>query len=87
MTYDPIAIGLVAGWALAAVVWWKWRRMRRSYQKSLEAFATLLVESTAAPKGPTPHQKAAETKKQKRLAEMRAHREAMLLDIARRMGC
>jgi hypothetical protein len=61
---------LATAWAIAVTL--SRLRWRKSYRAALAAFSTL-----AAPRGPTPHQKSAATRKANRLAEMRRHRLAL----------
>lgn len=76
----PFLIGAaVLGWALACAMllwarmwqglWWKSQRHVSHLEKTLSR--------------QTPHQKAAETKRRKAIAEARQHREAMQADIQR----
>jgi hypothetical protein len=70
----------VTGWALACAYMLKARKWEISYRGALRQYEGLL----SAAKAPTPHQKAAETKRRKRIDEMRAKRLAMEADISRR---
>lgn len=67
------------GWALACAYMLKSRKWERSYRGALRQYEGLL----SAMKAPTPHQKAAETRRRKRIEDMRKHRLEMEMAIAR----
>ena len=80
-----LLVSAVIGWALAAALLIQRNQWRAAYEAQLNTVLDLLSE-IARPVEPTPHQKAAETKRRRQIERMRAHRLDMEADIARREG-
>jgi hypothetical protein len=80
----PFLIGFsVTGWALACGFMLDRNKWHSRYLASRAGYRNLLID-IQRPLAKTPHQKAAETRRQRELERKRKHRLAMQADVERR---